>query len=316
MNDVSRRVILAAAAGGAAALFSRMAAADQDLTAAVRNVAPTIDGRRIPPLFAVAYIDPGFQDQQGQEGIVAKYPIALVAQDMRPHFVAWRNRVRSLNPDILLLGYQIAIETTTVPGPGHDILRRTAEPTSFIRGFDGQEKTFGQKQYRLYDPRSKEWQRNFLDACSETLRSYPYRGLFIDECSVFSSHGFAPGPRQEMFAALAETLLELRKRHPNALLIGNSAYEWAGLNGEKNEQQEDALESELKSNPLHAKPELNCAVVKIADDNAEPPELRRKLIRVCRAGGLFAAAKTYQRVRWFKLYNEVVAAVQNQRDTP
>ncbi len=229
-------------------------------------------------------------------------------QDTSQRFVAWRDRVRALNSDIIFLGYQMTIGTTTVPGPGHEVLRRVSGPASFMRDFNGAARTFGENKFNLYDPRSREWRERFLEACAVTLDSYSYRGLFLDQCSIFLSHGVVPSLRAELKAALAEMLVELRKRHPTSLIVANSAFDWPGVDGEMNERQKRNLEVELEPNPKHATPELNLGLVELDSDWGDSPELHKKLLRVLRAGELFSAARTYQRVPWFDIYDEVVDA--------
>lgn len=305
---LNRRQVVAMV-GGLTVLAAGMpgSSAANDLGHIVRKAAPIIGGRRIPPLYAVAFIDPGIEAQQGQEATVAKYPLALVPQDMRTLHVAWRDRIRALNPNIVLCAYQISVEGTTVPGPGHDELRKIKEISSFIRNLDGSFRTINSRGLRLYDPRAREWRERFLDACSITLASYPYQGLFLDQYSVFAAHGVVPWEREEIKEALRATARELRKRHPDALLIANSAFDWPDLNGEMNENKKHNLTRELRSNSIHSKPELNLGLVLLEDDTREPPELRRMLGDICGHGALFSAAKVYQRVPWFPLYDEILA---------
>lgn len=207
----------------------------------------------IPPLFCTAYIDPTLTSQKGQETLVAKYPMALVPQDARAQFIFWRNKVRNINPDIKLLAYQMVIEETTVPGPGHDNVRKVSNqnvwctyPGGFIPTV-----TWDQRIYRIYDPRSKIWQKAFLDACEATLKSYPFDGLFLDNCTIYPRATLIPSVRSEMMAALNETLTELRRRLPNTLIIGNSSYHFKPLNGSLNENRPKDLAAEAAQRDLH-----------------------------------------------------------------
>jgi hypothetical protein len=136
----------------------------------------------IPPLFCAAYITPDAPGQKNQERAVARYPLTLVPQDTRLPFKQWRDRVKSINPRIVMLGYLNVITECRVPGPGHDILRNVKR--SFCIYPDGKVPTAFESR-RIFDPRTQEWKDRFIEACSATLRSYPYEGLFLDNCTIF-----------------------------------------------------------------------------------------------------------------------------------
>jgi hypothetical protein len=268
---------------------------------------PFKDSLAIPPLFCTAYITPDASGQGGQEAIVARYPLALVPQDMRIAFVLWRDKVKSINPKILLFGYQMCIEETTVPGPGHDKLR-TAQ-NSWCVYPDGSIPTFindiGQKP-RLYDPRSKEWQSIFIEACRATLSSYPYGGLFIDQCTIFNIASTDPSVREEMRAALQSTLMELRRQFPNTILVGNSSYSWAGLNGELNEGRQADIPNELAPFAGHVLPRVE--LVQTLLNNATDIEtVKREMDLAHGSGGFYGACVNYQHALWFDVFDNVIA---------
>jgi hypothetical protein len=262
-----------------------------------------------PRLFCVAYITPDAPGQGGQEAMVAKYPLALVPQDTRAVFVQWRDRVRRMNPSIMLLGYQMVIEETTVPGPGHDELRKIRDaycvyPGGFVPTVTVAPST---KHFRIFDPRSSEWQAKFLDACRAVLRSYPYAGLFLDNCTVYDKAHPLPSVREDMRRALQQALLVLRGEHPDILIVGNSSFKWRGLNGEMVEARPDAVSQEVVPFPGHAEPtlELVQALIGSATDTAE---IARQMAAAHARGAFFAAAVDYQHVLWFEQFDEVVAS--------
>ena len=260
-----------------------------------------------PKLFCTAYITPDAPGQGNQEAIVARYPLVLVPQDMRRVFVQWRNRVRQLNPSIMMLGYQIVIEETNVPGPGHDELRKVSNAwCEYPGGFVPQVKVGGTKMRRIFDPRSNEWQQRFIDACKLTLQSYPYDGLFLDQCTVFNIAHPSPEVRNEMRYALQATLLKLRKAFPDKLLVGNSSYSWNGLNGELNEGRLKSLVKETRSYEGHAMPQLEMYQSRLS--NAQDIDIVKKEMALAHSyGAFYGAAVNYQQALWFKAFDKVVA---------
>lgn len=261
----------------------------------------------IPPLFCTAYIDPTIQVQAGQEAVVAKYPLILISQDVRLPFERWRNRVKELNPSIVMLGYQLVIEETTVPGPGHDIQRQLLDswcvypdgsfPTIYVRP--------ATRRFKLFDPRKEAWQSNFLEACRATINSYPYDGLFLDQCSV---HGIAhpvEEVRSEMRQALQDTLTRVRKEFPSKILVGNSRYHWSGLNGELNEGRANSMD-ELDPFSGHVVPRIQMyqSLLRHSYDIAV---MKKEMAKAHARGAFYGAAANYQHALWFDEFDDVIA---------
>jgi hypothetical protein len=259
----------------------------------------------IPPLFCTAYIDPTIQTQAGQEAIVAKYPLALVPQDMRTQLVRWRDRVKELNPSIVLLAYQLVIEETTVPGPGHDKQRQLSN--SWCVYPDGSYPTieYLKKKLRLFDPRKKEWQDNFVEACRATVISYPYDGLFLDQCTVFGSAHPSAGVRAEMRQALQNTLTMVRKEFPSHILVGNSRYHWNGLNGELNEGRPNNME-ELDRFEGHVEPRIQMYHSRLRH-SYDIGVLKKEMAKAHARGAFYGAAVNYQHALWFDEFDDVLA---------
>lgn len=271
---------------------------------------PRLKKLNIPPLFVTAYITPSEPGQAGQEALVARYPLALVPQDARREFYAWRDKVKRINPDILLLAYHMVNEETTVPGPGHERYRTLTDP--FVRYPGGVVPTVGPatKLRRLFDMRKPEWRAAFLQGCSDVMRSYPYDGLYLDNCTVFMAHHPSPWVRDELRDALQQTLLDLRDRHPDAIIIGNGRPNWRGLNGELVEGRSRDIEKEAASFTGHAKPEMDLVTTRLRCA-ADTTTLRRDMNLALRSGALYGASVTYQHVLWFDEFNEVIAAYRN-----
>ena len=261
--------------------------------------------RTIAPLFCTAYIDPTIAVQAGQEAIVARYPLALVPQDMRTQLVLWRDRVKELNPSIVMLGYQLVIEETTVPGPGHDKQRELSNawcvyPDGFVPTIE-----YLQRPLRLFDPRKKEWQDNFLEACRATVNSYPYDGLFLDQCTVHAIAHPVEGVRAEMRQALQDTLAMVRKEFPSHILVGNSKYHWSGLNGELNEGRPNDME-ELDPFEGHVEPRIQL-YQSLLQHSSDIGVMKKEMAKAQARGAFYGAAVNYQHALWFGEFDEVLA---------
>lgn len=263
----------------------------------------------VAPLFCTAYITPDAPGQGGQEAVVARYPMALVPQDNSPVYRKWRDKIKTINPKIVLLGYQMVIQETRVPGPGHDKLRNARNAWSVYPGgvapriFDGSMR----EGSRIYDPRNASWRTAFLEACRATLASYPYDGLFLDMCDVVvKAHPF-PWVRTEMRAALQETLRSLRNEFPSAILVGNSSQSYAGLNGEMDERRPSDMAAEFAPFAGHASPrvELYQSRLRRADDFET---VAREMAMAHSYGAFYGAAVDYQHVLWFDAFDRVLTA--------
>lgn len=262
------------------------------------------------PLFCTAYIDPGIDIQKNQEHFVAKYPLALVPQDDRKHFVLWRDKVRNINPDIKLLGYQMVIEETTVPGPGHDIMRALNNPWVKYPGGYIPRVTYKtapkENPYkRIFDPRKQEWQKAFIDSCMAVLDSYPFDGLFLDQCTIYAKAAIVPATRLEMFQALDETLHKLRRSVGDKILIGNSSYNWAALNGEMNESRPTKLPKETRLTEEYFQPRLE--LFYYLKNINESEKVRAMLQLALNNKAFFGTSINHQTVRWHKLFDEVLS---------
>lgn len=262
------------------------------------------------PLFCVAYIDPGIDSQKGQEAEVAKYPIALVPQDNRLRFRRWRDRVRRLNPDIKLLAYQMVIEETGVPGPGHDVMR--ALKNSWVRYKGGIVPTVtfrtnvSNKRKRIFDPRHEPWQQALVQACQITLLSDDYDGLFLDQCTVYDKAALDPRVKREMLAALGTTLDTLRNSLPNTLIIGNSHYSWPALNGEMNENRPKQAAKEFLIDERRRLPRVELFHKYYRNGDAVG-ELERYFKIALENKAFFGCALNAQTTRWLPMFDRVLA---------
>jgi hypothetical protein len=202
-------------------------------------------------------------------------------------------------------------EETTVPGPGHDELRKATH--SWVRRADGVEPfTFwSNTRHRLYDPRTPEFQDCFLRACRAVLRSYDYDGLFLDNCTIFPIADPDETVRAEMRQALQATLLKLRLEFPDALIVGNSSYKWSGLNGEMNEGRPKQLQSELKPFSGHTSPPMDMYLTYLtrADDTET---VRREMNETLKLGAFYGACVEGTHVLWFADFDELISKHKRQ----
>jgi hypothetical protein len=133
---------------------------------------------------------------------VARYPMAIVAQDNRDSFRRWRDAIRILNPDIVFLGYQLVHQETGDPGPGNDEWRKASH--SWCKYLDDFESTtfWGGRHHKLYDVGTPEFEECFLNASRKVMLSYRYDGFFLDNCTVFAIATPIPSIHSEMIRAL------------------------------------------------------------------------------------------------------------------
>ena len=303
-TDTSRRSFIVYSIGSLAGLACSPLLAPgsehSSLAAAQSIPLPTI-----APLFCTAYIDPTIPQQAGQEAIVARYPLVLVPQDVNAPFVRWRDRVKELNSSIVMLGYQVVIEETTVPGPGHAKQRELSD--SWCVYPDGSYPTieYLKKKLRLFDPRKKEWQDNFVEACRATVNSYPYDGLFLDQCSVHEIAHPVEEVRSEMRQALQNTLTMVRKEFPSHILAGNSRYHWSGLNGELNEGRANNMD-ELNPFSGHVGPRIQM-YQSLLRHSYDIGIMKKEMAKTHARGAFYGAAVNYQHALWFDEFDEVIA---------
>lgn len=257
----------------------------------------------LPPLFCTAYINPIYPAQAGQENIVARYPLSLVPQDTRYQFKRWRDKVKQLNPAHVMLGYLSVNNEVFSPGPGHDVINKARG--EWVRWPTGYVPTAFNPPRRLFDLRSPKWRDSFLEACRVTLASYPYDGLYLDNCSVFRVAHPLPSVRTEMLESLQAALHQLRREYPNILLVANTRYNFAALNGEMNENRIRELDHEMTVFRGHQLPRLDLHQT-LLEDAKDQETVKKEMIATFNRGGFYAAAVNYQKVYWFEIFDEVM----------
>lgn len=261
------------------------------------------------PFFCVAYINPGIKSQKNQEKHIAKYPIAIVSQGTQKYYLEWLDRIVGINPKIKLLGYQMVIEETLNPGPGHDILR--SAKNAWVTYPDGTIPTVTYRtnvkntRKRIYDPRSNSWQRKFIDGCSAVLDSYRFDGLFLDQCTVYSGAAKNKDDFRGMMDSLNEALILLRERYPEKIIIGNSKYNWTALNGELNESRPNKIIAEMDTEFIRNVKRLE--MFHLYTQESYSDEFIKKLIRDAFASkAFFGCSPNAQNVRWLSVFDDVL----------
>ncbi len=289
---ISRRTALLAGAG---ALVASRASARMFNT----------PGFKVPPLHCVAYITPTASDQAGQESIVARYPMALVPQSMDKASIRWRDTIKSINPDIIMLGYHDVIDQTTVPGPGHALMSKVTDAWSMRP--DGALSATGplNKRRYIYDPRQPSFQSALVEACLAVMQSYPYDGLLLDQCTIYRAAHPDAAVRDEMLQALRETVLKIRAALPNAILIGNSSYNFQGLNGEMLENRPKDAARQLAHFTGHVEPEINLYQLEIKK-NAPVEQIRQSMAVAHSLGASFGCGPDYQHIVWYDIFDDVM----------
>lgn len=261
----------------------------------------------VPPLFCTAYIDPNIPTQRGQERAVASYPRAIVSQAADHLSREWRHKVRTLNPAIKLFAYQVVAEETTVPGPGHDYMRRvTGSWVTYPGGYVPTVNVSPGGRFRVFDPRSAEWQKSFIEACEVLMNSDHFDGLYLDQCTVYKLASPFPNVRAEMLAALSSTLDELRRHMPSVIILGNTSYDFRALNGELNENRPVELPVETRFSGHHL-PEMNLFQY-LTDESPDSSTVRAMARLALENRCLFGVARNYQGVVWPKVFDEISAA--------
>lgn len=205
----------------------------------------------------------------GSEKAIARFPLVVLSQTTHSTFSsASKDLIRSYNPGIILLGYQVLSEEVdrATPGPGEAIMwaLRTANPDLYMRdsvtGDDTGTITLNGSA-KLYDYRKPQWQNGIIAALDAMLVDYPYDGFFLDNCTVFNAHNPTPSVRAATLTALRVFIRDVvRPRYPNLIIIGNSGDSpFEGLNGELNEDRPTDYAAELPSSSNHTLPEIKLA---------------------------------------------------------
>lgn len=255
--------------------------------------------RALPKLFITWYA--GLSDA-AHRALIAKYSLALLPQHLggpsltEPGEPAYLDDLRIRNPTLLLLGYQQVAHYSNNPGVGDDIMRTAAagSPDTYLRNAAGQIQQITDTSsspnitYNLLDYRKSQWLTAFLAACDAVLAQYSWDGLFLDNCTALwtahttINHG-------ALRSALQRALVELRRRHPDKLFIGNCIERWPMLNGKMAENRPGDWAVELIP-PFGATPRMDLAAQGGYTDENDP-DLTTDMTAAHGYGAWFGAVK-------------------------
>ncbi|MEQ1637424.1 MAG: putative glycoside hydrolase [Methylococcales bacterium] len=310
----TRRDFIKKAATGAVVLSQSNLIAAATISPKVSS--PTIIdwSHGMKPLYCLAYIDPLYKPHQGQESFIAKYPIAVIPQGSIPRYTDFRNNLRKLNPQQKVLAYQVTLDENELLGPGHDQLFRKLKnswltlPGGIVPTISV--KSAGKvKKFRIYDPRDLTFRKQFVEVCKVLVNQNGFDGIFFDNCTIYSQFINIPILGKQLVDALQQLILEVRSELPNALLIGNSRYNFKGLNGEMNENRSASLAQEVMSLQGRGVPSYDMYhyYMKNSNDllNAEY-HFRYALANRC----FFGTGINPQTIGWYPFFDKVLSQFQ------
>lgn len=274
---------------------------------------------RIPPIFAIAWIDPRQTNQQGQEAQVARFAMTTLPQRVGAFEDPWKTQIRALNSSQIWLIYQMLSEETTVPGPGHAILQALGD-TAWVLGGNGQPITFVRPDkppdtlWRIYDQRLPAFRQALIDACAAVFAAHePFggaQGIFLDQAFIHSAIT-DPTARAEMLEAMQNNILALRNAFPEKLIVANSSLRFAGANGG---MDEDPFNKNRQVNiPAsyagQALPRCELLAIYEPDVVADAAAIRSGLAAAQTVGASFGAGNGGQFPHWLSPdFDDVMAA--------
>lgn len=262
------------------------------------------------PLYCLAYIDPLNKLHKNQEQFIARYPITVIPQDSQASYFQFRNRLRKLNPDQKVLAYQVVLDENELRGPGHERIRKLNNSWLELPG--GVVPTINvksggkYKEFRLYDPRDPLFRSEFVESCKTMVNKNGFDGIFLDNCTIYARFASVPFWGDELKAALQQLILEVRDALPNAILIGNSRYNWDGLNGEMNEGRPNELAQEMTSYPGHVEPAISFYHYYMKNNN-DVIEAEKHLKLAIENQCFFGTGINAQTIKWYPFFDSILS---------
>lgn len=270
---------------------------------------------RVNRTVAVAYLIPDSHGQQLEA--LAKFGMIVVPQQTTMgRGSAWKDAIRAVNPDAIILGYQMIAEETNAAdrGPGDIVMAALSggSPDAYMRngpeGNDTGTITVNiSNGLNLFDYRKRVYTDGILSALDAVMASYPYDGFFLDNCNVFVNHHPQASVRAACMDALKVITSKIRARFPDKVLIGNGPRKFPGLNGEMNENRPADYRSELSAYAGHSLPETPVAVQQLAtpDDAGFRASYNRG--KDIHPNTFWGSYVTPQSVAWFQTHDIIVA---------
>jgi hypothetical protein len=297
--------------GAGAVLASSLSPSVLSATSSNKSIIDWSNG--IKPVYCLAYIDPANKLHRGQELEISKYPIAVIPQDNRVQFGQFRTKLKRLNKNQKILAYQLTLDENEIPGPGHDLIRKLKNSWLTLPGgikASINVKSAGvYKDFRIYDPRDLVFRQKFIEACKLLVNKNGFDGIFLDNCTIYGMYSNIPILGNELMNALQSLIDEVRIALPNTILIGNSRYNWNGLNGEMNEGRPSELPKEVAGFSGHASPQINMYhyYMKNSNDliNAEQ-NFRWALENQC----FFGTGINNQTIKYYNFFDKILSEYQ------
>ncbi|MFW5444433.1 MAG: hypothetical protein ACKE51_09025 [Methylococcaceae bacterium] len=261
------------------------------------------------PLYCLAYIDPEYKLHKGQESFIAKYPITVIPQESSSKYFRFRKKLAALNPQQKVLAYQITLDENGLRGPGHELLRYVRNswltlPGGIVPTIDIRSGNVLKR--RIYDPRDAEFRERFVEACQLLVNKYEFDGIFLDNCTIYARFASIPFLGDSLKQGLQQLIQEIRSALPNTILMGNSRYNWSGLNGEMNEGRPKELSKEAAVFSGHVAPAFDMYHYYMKDNNdliAAEQNFRLALANRC----FYGTAINAQTIKWYPFFEKVLS---------
>ncbi len=261
------------------------------------------------PLYCLAYIDPEYKLHKGQESSIAKYPITVIPQESSSKYYRFRKKLAGLNSQQKVLAYQMTLDENGLRGPGHELLRKVNNswltlPGGIIPTIDIPSGKVMKR--RIYDPRDEEFRQRFVEACKLLVNKYEFDGIFLDNCTIYGRFANVPYLGSSLKQGLQQLIQDVRSALPDTILLGNSRYNWKGLNGEMNEGRPKELSKEVAFFSGHVKPHINMYQYYMKKSNdvlVAEQNFRLAIANQC----FFGVAVNAQTIKWFDFFDKVLS---------
>lgn len=271
-----------------------------------------------PHIFAIDYIQPNqLTSGQGDEPVIAKYPLVITGETyatqtpMKTHL----DTVRSLNPNIVMIGYLMLLEDAlpVSSGPGYDAMRylETIE-SAYLHDINGHRLYVpGESGVAYFDPSSTDVRSAVLAAVKAVLTAYPFDGIFLDnydvqDAMVLDTAGYQylgtsgqvwdPTNYAAKLAAMTSMATMIRGAFPTILIEANGDNAFPPFNGELVEGQISRVASQAAAIPGRVVPFMPLFL----DQVSGPTDtlIATDMAEVQALGAWYGASVTYQQVIW------------------
>ncbi len=164
----------------------------------------------------------------------AQFPLIITAQSAGQEYMAWRDQVKAISPTALILAYHQTAFQQAGDGPGYVTMAVQAAAAQLAQTMVPPDTG------HMYNYLDASYKAAYLEAIAAVMASWPYDGVFLDNFTVWlgstvgqiGTHTCDPVIRSQMFTALQDIILTLRRWYPNKIIITNNAgARYFGSNG-------------------------------------------------------------------------------------